>query len=70
MSDNQKPFHQVMVDTFLKARIFVMNSRADKLETEAATLYTKATAIRDEANLLETALNNYMESHPEQFNTN
>jgi len=70
MSDNQKPFHQILVDDFLKPRIFAMNSRADKLETKAATLYTEAAAVRAEANLLETDLYNYMRSHPEQFNTN
>lgn len=70
MSNDQKPFHQVMVDTFLKPRISAMKCRADKLAAESATLYTKATAIRDAANLLETALNKYMESYPEQFNTN
>ena len=69
MTNEKKPFHQVMIDDFLKPRLFSMNSRADKLETEAATLYTKATAIRAEAHLLEADLYNYMESHPEQFNT-
>ena len=70
MRDEKKPFHKTMVEEFLKPRIFAMNCRAEKLATEAATLYTKATAIRDEANLLETALNNYMESRAEQFPDN
>ena len=67
MRDEKKPFHKTMVEEFLKPRIFAMNSRADKLETEAATLYTKATVIRSEANLLEADLYRYMESRAEQF---
>ena len=67
MTNEKKPFHQVMIDDFLKPRLFSMNSRADKLETEAATLYTKATVIRSEANLLEADLYRYMESRAEQF---
>ena len=67
MTNEKKPFHKIMVEEFIKPKIFDMNSRASRLEAEGNALLTKAATIRAEASSLESNLYSYMKSRAEQF---
>ena len=67
MTDDKKPFHQIMVDEFIKPKIYDMNVRASTLEVEGNALRAKAATIRVEASSLESNLYSYMKSRAEQF---